>query len=146
LTRLKLNSLQQLRSCKQVKATALHPLPIAEPQKKLQKWVDSNAPEAKTQSDVTAKILESFDKPANGQTDKQLNSSEVETLLEKADIGNILTRGCWAAGIIDKFDTDGNKKLSTDEITGGLTEIGVGPPQAPPPTPTPTPGTSPSTP
>jgi len=53
--------------------------------------------------------------------------------LGEADIGTWITRGCWADGILDKFDSDADRCLSKDEIKKALDDIGVTPP--PPPTP-----------
>lgn len=36
--------------------------------------------------------------------DSSIDRRELEKLLEDADVGNLLTRGAWARGIIERFD------------------------------------------
>lgn len=54
--------------------------------------------------------------------DGKVGRDELKALLSDAGVGNGLTRGAWASGIIGKLDTDGDEKIGWDEfqkVTGG---------------------------
>lgn len=48
-------------------------------------------------------------------SDQLLGASELEDLLEAADVGNFVTRSSWASAIIKKMDTSGDKRISWAE-------------------------------
>ncbi len=58
------------------------------------------------------KLFDSYDTNKDGKIDKD----ELIKLLKDVGIGNSLTRGKWAKGIIDKLDTDADKAISWDEF------------------------------
>lgn len=111
---------------------------LAEARDKFQKWVNEKLPKAKDTGEIAKEIMTKFD--TNG--DKKITSTELESLLEEADIGNWITRSCWATGIIDHFEKESSednkdKALTEEEISAGLTKIGITAPPPPPPSPPP---------
>jgi len=48
-------------------------------------------------------------------SDQLLGASELEDLLEAADVGNFVTRSSWASAIIKKMDASGDKRISWAE-------------------------------
>lgn len=48
--------------------------------------------------------------------DNSINSKELEMLLKDADVGNWATRGSWVDAIIEKLDTNKNKKIEWIEF------------------------------
>lgn len=58
------------------------------------------------------KLFEAYDKDADGQISKD----ELTQLLVDAGIGNGLTRGTWARGVMARLDTDESKTISYDEL------------------------------
>lgn len=65
-----------------------------------------------TSRESMEKLFNVYDKNRNGNIDK----AELEQLLKDADIGNGLTRGAWANGIIEKIDTGRDKSISWREF------------------------------
>lgn len=58
-----------------------------------------------------------FDHYASGDIkDGKVNRDELKALLADAGVGNGLTRGAWASGIIDKLDGDGDGKIGWEEF------------------------------
>jgi len=109
---------------------------LAEARDKFQKWVNTKLPNAKDTAEISKEIMTKFD--SNG--DKKITSTELGSLLEEADIGNWITRGCWATGIIDHFekessDDNKDKALTEEEISAGLKKLGITAPPPPPPPP-----------
>jgi hypothetical protein len=51
-----------------------------------------------------------------GKSGRGIDRDELLKLLEEADIGNWLTRGAWADGILEKLDTNKDKAISWDEF------------------------------
>jgi len=104
-----------------------------EAKEKFQKWIDTEVKDAKTIEDISAKIIKTFDTDQDGS----LSAKELEALLEKADIGNWLTRSSWAKEIIEHFNCDTDSKLlSKEELIEGLKKLEI---KQPNPTPTPSP-------
>lgn len=52
--------------------------------------------------------------------DGKINKAELEALLKDADVGNWLTRGSWADGIIAELDTDQDGNISAAEFEAVL--------------------------
>ncbi len=50
-----------------------------------------------------------------------VDREELLTMLEDAGVGNWLTRGKWADGIIDELDVDKDKSISWDEFSTVMT-------------------------
>jgi Ca2+-binding EF-hand superfamily protein len=50
----------------------------------------------------------------------QINRRELSALLGNAGVGNALTRGAWADGVMDHFDSNRNGGISWNEFQGGL--------------------------
>src|SRR4051812_20912893 len=48
--------------------------------------------------------------------DGRINKDELMELLKDAGIGNFITRGVWADGIIGELDTDGDGAISGPEF------------------------------
>lgn len=69
-----------------------------------------------TSRESMEKLFKSYDKNKNGDIDK----SELEQLLKDADIGNGLTRGMWASGIIEKLDSGRDKSISWKEFDSAI--------------------------
>jgi Ca2+-binding EF-hand superfamily protein len=65
-----------------------------------------------TSRESMLKMFNEYDKNKNGNIDK----GELEQLLKDADVGNGLTRGAWASGIIKKMDTGSDKSISWKEF------------------------------
>lgn len=101
---------------------------LIEAKEKLQKLVNREFPRSTSNEETSKKILEKYD--TSVPVADKLSKTELENLLSDADIGSWLTRGCWADGIIQKFDSDGDKLLSKDEIKNALDTIGVSAPPA----------------
>ena len=51
--------------------------------------------------------------------DNKINRTELIDLLRDAGIGNLLTRGKWADGVIAEMDKDGDKAISMAELDLG---------------------------
>lgn len=58
------------------------------------------------------KAFEHYDADKDGSIAK----GELITLLEDAKVGNGVTRGAWANGIIEKLDQSGDKSIQFDEF------------------------------
>ena len=101
---------------------------LKEAKEKLQKLVNREFRSSTNNEETSKKILEKYD--TSVPVADKLSKTELENLLSDADIGSWLTRGCWADGIIEKFDSDGDKSLSKDEIKNALDTIGVSAPPA----------------
>lgn len=52
--------------------------------------------------------------------DAKVNRGELIQLLTDAGIGNSLTRGRWASGVMEEIDTDGDDKISASEFAGAI--------------------------
>lgn len=50
------------------------------------------------------------------QGSDNVDKHELRSLLADAGVGNGITRGAWADGIIGKLDTDGDKKIQWEEF------------------------------
>lgn len=50
------------------------------------------------------------------QGSDNVDKYELRSLLADAGVGNGITRGAWADGIIGKLDTDGDKKIQWEEF------------------------------
>jgi Ca2+-binding EF-hand superfamily protein len=48
--------------------------------------------------------------------DGKINKPELVALLKDAGVGNLLTRGAWADGIIGELDSDGDGTVSEAEF------------------------------
>jgi Ca2+-binding EF-hand superfamily protein len=55
------------------------------------------------------------------QQTKEMNKDELIQLLSDASVGNWLTRGAWASGIMDAVDTNKDGLISVDELNVILT-------------------------
>lgn len=53
----------------------------------------------------------------SNSADAKVDRSELIQLLDEAGIGNSLTRGRWATGVMDEVDTDGDDKISASEFS-----------------------------
>jgi Ca2+-binding EF-hand superfamily protein len=58
------------------------------------------------------KLFGQYDKDGDGRIDKP----ELTKLLADIDIGNRLTRGTWAKGIIDRLDANLDSTISWEEF------------------------------
>jgi Ca2+-binding EF-hand superfamily protein len=56
----------------------------------------------------------------NVKRDGKINKAELVQLLQDAGVGNWLTRGAWADGIIAELDTDGDGTISGPEFEAVL--------------------------
>jgi Ca2+-binding EF-hand superfamily protein len=56
----------------------------------------------------------------NNNKDGKINKAELGELLKDAGIGNWLTRGAWADGIIAELDTDKDGTISAAEFEAAL--------------------------
>jgi Ca2+-binding EF-hand superfamily protein len=56
----------------------------------------------------------------NNKKDGKINKAELLELLKDAGIGNWLTRGAWANGIIAELDTDKDGTISAAEFEAVL--------------------------
>ena len=65
-----------------------------------------------TSRESMEKLFNLYDKNRNGNIDK----AELKELLKDADIGNGITRGAWADGIVKKLDTGADKSISWKEF------------------------------
>lgn len=54
-------------------------------------------------------------------TDGQIDIDELQALLEDAEVGNRLTRGAWARGVMGMLDTDRDGRISWQEFESVLT-------------------------
>jgi Ca2+-binding EF-hand superfamily protein len=61
-----------------------------------------------------------FEHYDSGRKDGRIDKAELEALLKDADVGNWLTRGAWAAGIIDALDADKDGTISAEEFQAAL--------------------------
>lgn len=52
----------------------------------------------------------------DGNTDGGLDKDELKNLLSDAGVGNGITRGAWASGIIKKLDKNGDNKVQWAEF------------------------------
>lgn len=52
--------------------------------------------------------------------DNKIGTTELEYLLADAGIGNRLTRGAWAKGIIDQLDGDLDGRISWEEFESAI--------------------------
>jgi Ca2+-binding EF-hand superfamily protein len=48
--------------------------------------------------------------------DGKISKDELKRLLADAGVGNVITRGAWADGIIRKLDTNGDRCISWQEF------------------------------
>jgi len=53
---------------------------------------------------------------AKGGSGSLVEKDDLLVLLEDADIGNWMTRGAWADGIIEELDSSGDGKISKPEF------------------------------
>ena len=90
---------------------------------------DPNAKELATKVDALVKrqfggdykkAFQSYAGP-NGE----VSPDGVSRLLSDAGVGNLLTRGMWTSGVMDKFDTNHNGSVSWQEFSGALRQNGV---------------------
>ncbi len=58
------------------------------------------------------KLFDAYD----GNRDGRIEKEELKKLLYDVDIGNGVTRGAWANGIIDKLDKNGDRAISWEEF------------------------------
>jgi len=65
-----------------------------------------------TDADARKKLFDAYDADADGQIDR----GELKRLLADAGVGNGLTRGAWATGVMAKLDTDESTTISHDEF------------------------------
>jgi Ca2+-binding EF-hand superfamily protein len=56
----------------------------------------------------------------DGDRDGKINKAELEVLLKDAGIGNWLTRGSWAGGILAELDADKDGSISGAEFEAVL--------------------------
>jgi Ca2+-binding EF-hand superfamily protein len=70
---------------------------------------------ARFQNDRRA-AFDHYDADADGR----INRDELKRLLSEAGIGNALTRGAWASGIIEELDQSRDGLISWDEFTAAL--------------------------
>src|SRR5207302_4452611 len=61
------------------------------------------------------KLFDAYDKNANRALDKE----EVTRMLGDAGVGNGLTRGLWADGMIDRLDTNKDRAVDWAEFQNG---------------------------
>jgi Ca2+-binding EF-hand superfamily protein len=59
---------------------------------------------------------QAFDHYDNDKKDGKINKAELVNLLKDAGVGNWLTRGAWADGIISELDTDKDGCISAAEF------------------------------
>lgn len=88
------------------------------------KAAQAESPEAK---ELRTKVSALVDKEFGGDyrkafnrfagQDQHLNRSEVISLLKRAGIGNMLTRGAWADGILERFDANKSGTISWTEFS-----------------------------
>jgi Ca2+-binding EF-hand superfamily protein len=89
--------------------------------------VASSAQETELRTKLAAHVRDRFggdyqrafratDADGNGQ----ISRSELKSLLGDAGVGSALTRGAWADGVMDHFDTNRNGGISWNEFQGGL--------------------------
>jgi hypothetical protein len=57
---------------------------------------------------------------ANSGAGSLVERDDLKVLLKDAGIGNWITRGAWADGVIEQFDKDKDKKISADELRAAL--------------------------
>ncbi len=55
-----------------------------------------------------------------GTGDGLIDDGELRSMLTDAGIGNSWTRGTWARKIIEKIDSDGDRKISWEEFRSGV--------------------------
>lgn len=48
--------------------------------------------------------------------DDTVDSDELKELLADASVGNMMTRGAWASGIMSELDKDGDGRISWSEF------------------------------
>jgi Ca2+-binding EF-hand superfamily protein len=86
--------------------------------------------EEKELQDKVAKLVQAnfhgdykaaFDYYADQPCDRKINQAKLVQFLSDANIGNWITRGQWAAGIIAELDTDHDGTISWDEFKAALT-------------------------
>jgi hypothetical protein len=66
--------------------------------------------------------FKAYDRDADGL----INASELDALLEAADVGNGFTRGMWADGVITEVDRDGDGRISLNELRDVVDSRGKG--------------------
>ena len=64
-------------------------------------------------AEARRKLFDAYDRDGDGK----IGSSDLESLLKDAGIGNALTRGAWIKGIISAMDTSGDRLIDWDEFS-----------------------------
>lgn len=62
------------------------------------------------------KAFRAYDANQDGQVDR----AGLQTMLRDARVGSGMTRGLWADGIMDRFDTNRSRGIDWREFQGGL--------------------------
>ncbi|MEI7894052.1 MAG: EF-hand domain-containing protein [Myxococcales bacterium] len=69
------------------------------------------------------KMFDAYDKNGDGK----ISTKELDALLKDADIGSMLTRSLWVAGIMGKLDENGDKHIDLAEFSKALQAKPPGP-------------------
>lgn len=64
--------------------------------------------------------VKAFDHYDSDKKDGRITKAELDVLLKDAGIGNWLTRGAWAAGIVAALDADKDGTISAAEFQAAI--------------------------